>query len=357
MTLLARLFDEQANAFRTIAQGDVSRAFARHAMILCPHEGCGAEMRPIGPAPMVEGDPAKSRRGHFNTKDHHQHAATCPESGRTPQLRKIKSVCDAIDQGIPVLVNLDFDTGLNPRKPVADFNIPGHYDRPAPCLTFRQWERDAREQQYERPQPYVAVAMHDAAEVAQLIKKVSQYDNGVGLPLLHFRAGDTVQQYRQFTVYDRRDALKSLVLLLGRAYQPGMTTVQAAPKMLFFWPSKTKGRAVDGFKSVKGERIITNLPVSHYFDIHVHLADDEAQRLLTGHEGPSAVVARPYLLGEEARSLKIALQSGRGMTNGFPLHLFFHVVGAEQLMPTTPPTRQLALPLKPEKAAKRLTAQ
>lgn len=345
MTLIARLFDEEANAFRPIAHGEISNAFARAALIICPHTGCSAEMRPIGPA-TCEGDPNKTRRGHFNTKDHHAHDPKCPEGAATPELKKIKSICDALDEGLPVLVNLDFDTGLNPRKPVADVHMT-RIGYEWQTMRFETWQNEQQRAQGHKGQTHVAVAMHDTQEVLDLLDRAERYAGGKACAeLLFFQTSGIVQPYHDFVVADDKARLKKTVHDIADAYAFGAQTVQAAPKLFYFSPSKkSRGNTVNGYKAVGSDTTVSTLPIAHYFDVQVHLPSDIARARFLEKKSDSAIIARPYLLGDDARKLKLATARNQGILDGYPLHLFLQVTNYEQFVPLPERTQQLVLPM------------
>ncbi|MCB1538696.1 MAG: hypothetical protein H6865_03055 [Rhodospirillales bacterium] len=360
MTFLARLYDEETGRFRVIAPGEVSRAFARANHIVCPHTGCNAEMRPIGAA-MAEGHTVL-RRTHFNTKDHETHAPDCPEGGRTKTLQTIKSLCGALEGGIPILLNLNFDTGLNLKKPVSDETRSVGTSWLGACMPFAVWVKDQYAHQHDRPQAYVSAAMHDTSEVMQTIDKIAKYGDGTGLGHVWVRTGDTVQRLSYFALYDNTDAIKQMVRMMAERYDPRFATVQAAPKLVYFAPAREQDKMGFGrLKSVRGRQISSLLPVAHHYNLHVHLPRDTARARFTEHGGRSTVIARPYLWAEDARRLNDAFRTGEGLSGNYPVKLFFQVVEDAQFIPIDRvPDAQLAFNFaaqadrQPRLAAKRV---
>lgn len=244
--------------------------------LTCMEPGCPAHVHHV--AEHATHGNAGFRRAHFAQNRGAIHKDACPAlTPDDPRNAKRFAIETALDQGIPILLNMNMET---PMRPLASFNAKARGPNGNP---YQDWIYTVA---------HISYAMHDMCECASVLARIVGYGGAEALDRVHIGHQGDIRKIRDVMigVQDKAQSVALFDGLYGRVLnRPDRDKAQGFPRLLGFVPSYASAtRQV-------GDNVLQGAPMAGGQAHIVHFKDGLLDTDIVNHGGASLLFAAPFV--------------------------------------------------------------
>jgi hypothetical protein len=296
---LARFYNANSRRWEPV-RSDEYKAETHGDDLLCGDFNCTAKMA-FRKATTTHGG-SFVRAAHFATRPHKHHIDDCKMiAGQEPGNQKSSSLKKAVQDGTPVLLNLNMNAGLPLSHHFGSARDAKYLNTP-----YANWTRKNE---------YYPVSVTETDSLVNIFNAVSCEQGAEALGNFQIGHQQNIMDFDSFYIGDDEDKIKSLVRSLYMREETalqGQNDVYGFPRLIKFKPTKKEFQKQAHRKLVSGSRVFLNRrgPTALILLQNLCLDSHENTRALLENEN-SYVVASPHINRESLSSIFKGFRDGQ----------------------------------------------